>query len=90
MSDFTSNFRRSKSFRYSMARGLGGRDATGRGDDDMVSTASAAGATTGFSLVCQDCQEIHSSVFLQLIDTNGIDVRKLETLIPGLSLFSLF
>lgn len=39
MSDFTSNFRRSKSFRYSMARGLEGREGMGRGGEDMVSGA---------------------------------------------------
>lgn len=41
VSDFTSNLRRSKSFRYSMARGLGGREGIGREGDDMVSVAGA-------------------------------------------------
>lgn len=53
MSDFTSNLRRSKSFRYSMARGLGGREGMGREGEDMVSAAAAAagGASTGFLCV---------------------------------------
>lgn len=37
VSDFTSNLRRSKSFRYSMARGLGGRGGMGRDGEDIVS-----------------------------------------------------
>lgn len=36
VSDFTSNLSRSKSFRYSMARGLGGREVMGMGGDDIV------------------------------------------------------
>lgn len=47
MSDFTSNLRRSKSFRYSMARGLGGREGMGREGEDMLSDATAR-ASTGF------------------------------------------
>lgn len=50
VSDFTSNLRRSKSFRYSMARGLGGREGMGREGEDMMSAAAAAaagGASTG-------------------------------------------
>jgi len=35
VSGFTSNFRRSKSLRYSMARGLGGREDMGREGGDM-------------------------------------------------------
>lgn len=33
MSGFTSNLSRSKSLRYSMARGLGGREGSGRDED---------------------------------------------------------
>lgn len=40
VSDFTSNLRRSKSLRYSMARGLGGRDGMGREGEDMVFAAA--------------------------------------------------
>lgn len=50
MSDFTSNLRRSKSFRYSMARGLGGREGMGREGEDMLSDGTA-GASTGFVCV---------------------------------------
>lgn len=50
MSDFTSNLRRSKSFRYSMARGLGGREGMGREGEDMLSDGTA-GASTGFFCV---------------------------------------
>ena len=35
MSDFTSNLRRSKSLRYSIASGLGGSEGMGREGDDM-------------------------------------------------------
>lgn len=42
VSDFTSNLRRSKSFRYSMARGLGGRGGMGREGEDMASATAAA------------------------------------------------
>lgn len=45
VSDFTSNFRRSKSLRYSMARGLGGREGMGREGEDMISAAGLVGAT---------------------------------------------
>lgn len=44
MSDFTSNLRRSKSFRYSIARGLGGREGMGREGEDM--SGAAAGSLT--------------------------------------------
>lgn len=44
VSGFTSNLRRSKSFRYSMARGLGGREGMGREGEDMVSAAAAEGS----------------------------------------------
>lgn len=50
MSDFTSNLRRSKSFKYSMARGLGGREGMGREGEDMLSDGTA-GASTGFFCV---------------------------------------
>lgn len=40
MSGFTSNLRRSKSLRYSMARGLGGREGSGRDEDITVSTGN--------------------------------------------------
>lgn len=40
MSDFTSNLRRSKSLRYSMARGLGGSEGMGREGEDMLSDAT--------------------------------------------------
>lgn len=73
VSDFTSNLRRSKSFRYSMARGLGGREDMGRGGEDMVS--AAGGASRGFS-VCQDCWKVHSSASAQLIDSSSGDVRQ--------------
>lgn len=43
VSDLTSNLRRSKSFRYSMARGLGGREGMGREGEDMMFVAAAAG-----------------------------------------------
>lgn len=36
MSGFTSNLSRSKSFRYSMAKGLGGKEVSGRDGDDMA------------------------------------------------------
>lgn len=36
VSGFTSNLRRSKSFRYSMAKGLGGREGMGSEGDDMA------------------------------------------------------
>lgn len=49
MSDFTSNLRRSKSFRYSIARGLGGSEGMGREGEDM--SGAAAGALT----VVQGC-----------------------------------
>lgn len=44
VSGFTSNLRRSKSLRYSMARGLGGRDGMGREGEDMASAAAATGS----------------------------------------------
>lgn len=47
VSDFTSNLRRSKSFRYSIAKGLGGREDIGIGGEDMLS-AAAGEASTGF------------------------------------------
>lgn len=40
VSGFTSNLRRSKSLRYSMARGLGGREGSGRDEDITVSTGN--------------------------------------------------
>ncbi len=40
MSGFTSNFSRSKSLRYSMARGLGGKEGSGRDEDIAVSKGS--------------------------------------------------
>lgn len=46
VSGFTSNLRRSKSFRYSMARGLGGSEGMGMEGEDMLS--AAAGPSTGF------------------------------------------
>ena len=52
VSGFTSNFRRSKSFRYSMARGLGGREGMGREGEDMVSAAATAAAGGSFNRVC--------------------------------------
>lgn len=73
MSDFTSNLRRSKSFRYSMARGLGGREGMGREGEDMVS--AAAELQQDFS-VCQDCWTVHSSASVQLIDGSRGEVRK--------------
>lgn len=51
MSDFTSNLRRSKSFRYSMARGLGGREGMGREGEDMLSDATAGASTRFFPCV---------------------------------------
>lgn len=51
VSDFTSNLRRSKSFRYSMARGLGGREGIGREGEDMVLVAAAAVAAGSFNRV---------------------------------------
>lgn len=47
VSDFTSNLRRSKSFRYSMAKGLGGREGMGREGEDML---LPVGASKGFLL----------------------------------------
>lgn len=76
VSDLTSNLRRSKSFRYSMARGLGGREGMGREGEDMISAAAAAGGfQQGFS-VCQDCWKVQSSSSVQLIDSSSSDVRK--------------
>lgn len=49
VSDFTSNLRRSKSFRYSIARGLGGSEGMGREGEDM------AGAAAGALTVVQGC-----------------------------------
>lgn len=49
VSDLTSNLRRSKSFRYSMARGLGGREGMGREGEDMMFVAAAAAAAAGGS-----------------------------------------
>lgn len=76
VSGFTSNLRRSKSFRYSIARGLGGREGMGREGDDMLSAAAAAAAVVelqqGFS-VCQDCWTVHSSASVQLIDSSRGD-----------------
>lgn len=74
VSDFTSNLRRSKSFRYSMARGLGGREGMGRGED-MLLLGGPLGDSQGFS-VCQDCWEVHSSASVQLIDRRSGDFRK--------------
>lgn len=49
VSDFTSNLSRSKSFRYSMASGLGGREGMGREGEDMLTTGAPTGASTGAS-----------------------------------------
>lgn len=80
VSDFTSNLRRSKSFRYSMARGLGGREGMGREGEDMVSAAAAAAAAAGGSFnrvsLCQDCWTVHSSASVRLIDSSSGEVRK--------------
>lgn len=77
VSDLTSNLRRSKSFRYSMARGLGGSEGIGREGEDMISAAAAAagGFQQGFS-VCQDCRKVQSSASVQLIDSSRSDARK--------------
>lgn len=61
MSDFTSNLRRSKSFRYSIARGLGGREAMGREGDDM------SDATAGASTDVQGRPKVHASTGSQLV-----------------------
>lgn len=53
VSDLTSNLRRSKSFRYSMARGLGGREGMGReGEDMMFFAAAAAGESFNRVFLC--------------------------------------
>lgn len=52
VSGFTSNLRRSKSFRYSMARGLGGREGMGREGEDMVSAAAGSFNKVVFLIFC--------------------------------------
>lgn len=75
VSDFTSNLSRSKSFRYSMASGLGGREGMGREGEDMLTTGAPTGASTGASTgsvlvsflpVYQDCQRAHVSATAKL------------------------
>lgn len=61
MSDFTSNLRRSKSFRYSIARGLGGREGMGREGEDM------SDATAGALAVVQGFSKVHTSARAALI-----------------------
>lgn len=64
VSDFTSNLRRSKSFRYSIARGLGGREGMGREGEDM------SDATAGAGSVVQECSNVHTSASAALIHRN--------------------
>lgn len=64
VSDFTSNLRRSKSFKYSIARGLGGREDMGREGEDM------SDATAGALTVVQDCSKVHTSASAALIHHN--------------------
>lgn len=52
VSDLTSNLRRSKSFRYSMAKGLGGREGMGREGEDMMFVAAAAGGSFNRVFTC--------------------------------------
>lgn len=72
VSDFTSNLRRSKSFRYSMARGLGGREEIGRDGEDIL---MPVGASMGFSCR-QDRWKIRSCGSVRLIDSSRRDGRK--------------